>query len=134
MFEQGNMVIRQLLRSSLRAQLGSYQKHVAASRSLQENLCRVPLLARLYGTEASLQKEDDLNVKGFKGHDMLAPFTAGWQTNDLHPLVIEKSEGSYVYDTNGKKYLDALAGLWCTALGINSMSQRHFSLLLLLDA
>lgn len=28
----------------------------------------------------------------FKGHDMLAPFTAGWQTSDLNPLVIAKSE------------------------------------------
>ncbi|EPS57260.1 hypothetical protein M569_17559, partial [Genlisea aurea] len=53
----------------------------------------------------------------FKGHDMLAPFTAGWQTSDLNPLVIERSEGSYVYDVHGKKYLDSLAGLWCTALG-----------------
>ena len=76
---------------------------------------------------------------------MLAPFTAGWQTTELQPLVIEKSEvyllnfsividlnchrkinfwlldqtcqGCYVYDANGKKYLDALAGLWCTVLG-----------------
>jgi 4-aminobutyrate--pyruvate transaminase len=28
-------------------------------------------------------------------------------------------QGSYVYDINGKKYIDALAGLWCTALGGN---------------
>jgi hypothetical protein len=28
----------------------------------------------------------------FKGHGMLAPFTAGWQSNDLHPLIIERSE------------------------------------------
>jgi 4-aminobutyrate---pyruvate transaminase len=99
---------------------------------------------------------------------MLAPFTAGWQSNDLHPLIIERSEvvtlsfdiiliyipiefwkikfrmltilytsffshwwttflnltcyfyiqGSYVYDINGNKYLDSLAGLWCTALGM----------------
>ena len=100
----------------------------------------------------------------FKGHSMLAPFTAGWQSTDLHPLVIERSEvmrsyfvqflvpcynavqdfenryymfirhiavvvsgalhlvahlqGSYVYDINGKKSIDALAGLWCTALGM----------------
>jgi hypothetical protein len=27
-----------------------------------------------------------------KGHGMLAPFTAGWQSNDLHPLIIERSE------------------------------------------
>jgi len=26
-------------------------------------------------------------------------------------------QGSYVYDVNGKKYLDSLAGLWSTALG-----------------
>ncbi|XP_019454295.1 PREDICTED: gamma aminobutyrate transaminase 3, chloroplastic-like [Lupinus angustifolius] len=45
---------------------------------------------------------------------MLAPFTPGKKTN---PVIIDKSEGSYVYDINGKKYLDALAGLWCTSLG-----------------
>ncbi|KAK1257556.1 hypothetical protein QJS04_geneDACA019782 [Acorus gramineus] len=69
-------------------------------------------------SEASLPSESKED-KGFKGHDMLAPFTAGWQSNDLHPLLIDKSEGSYVYDINGKKYLDSLAGLWCTALGGN---------------
>ncbi|XP_073282615.1 gamma aminobutyrate transaminase 1, mitochondrial-like [Primulina huaijiensis] len=55
--------------------------------------------------------------RGFKGHHMLAPFTAGWQSRDVNPLVLEKAEGSYVYDINGKKYLDSVAGLWCTALG-----------------
>ncbi|XP_020696780.2 probable gamma-aminobutyrate transaminase 3, mitochondrial isoform X4 [Dendrobium catenatum] len=74
--------------------------------------------ARFMSSEASLEAEPK-ETKGFKGHDMLAPFTAGWQSTDLHPLVIERSEGSYVYDINGKKYLDALAGLWCTALGGN---------------
>ncbi|KAH9315462.1 hypothetical protein KI387_024089, partial [Taxus chinensis] len=54
-----------------------------------------------------------------EGHSMLAPFTAGWQSTDTHPLIIDKSEGVFVYDKNGKKYLDALAGLWSTALGGN---------------
>jgi hypothetical protein len=27
-------------------------------------------------------------------------------------------QGSYVYDIDGNKYLDSLAGLWCTALGL----------------
>ncbi|PON39846.1 Aminotransferase class-III [Parasponia andersonii] len=98
-------------------------KYVAASRIPQNHVLQVSSLARQYSTEASVQKEDSAtDVKGsqgFKGHDMLAPFTAGWQSTDLHPLVIEKSEGSYVYDTKGRKYLDALAGLWCTALGGN---------------
>ncbi|KAL6580321.1 hypothetical protein OROMI_008345 [Orobanche minor] len=48
---------------------------------------------------------------------MPVPFTAGWQTTDVNPLVIEKSEGSYVYEINGTMYLDSLAGLFCTALG-----------------
>ncbi|KAM3412519.1 hypothetical protein ACQJBY_003933 [Aegilops geniculata] len=52
-----------------------------------------------------------------KEHAMLAPFTAGWQTANSPPLIIERSEGCYVYDANGKKYLDALAGLFSTALG-----------------
>ncbi|KAE8718746.1 putative gamma-aminobutyrate transaminase 3 [Hibiscus syriacus] len=96
-----------------------------------------PLLARFYSTEPSLQKEDSdfKDGKGmFKGHDMLAPFTAGWQTTDVNPLVIERTEGCYAYDANGKRYLDALAGLWCTALdsdttvniGIANMSRAIF--------
>ncbi|KAK8622462.1 hypothetical protein V6N13_117374 [Hibiscus sabdariffa] len=66
-------------------------------------------------------KEDSnfKDIKGIKGHDMLAPFTAGWQTTDFNPLVIERSEGSYVDDVHGKRYLDSLAGLWCTTLGRN---------------
>ena len=32
-------------------------------------------------------------------------------------LVIDRGEGVYVYDTNGKKYLEGLAGLWCSSLG-----------------
>ncbi|CAA0383289.1 unnamed protein product [Arabidopsis thaliana] len=71
---------------------------------------------RIFTTEAAPEKK---NTVGSKGHDMLAPFTAGWQSADLDPLVIAKSEGSYVYDDTGKKYLDSLAGLWCTALGGN---------------
>lgn len=122
------MIINHLLRSVLRrtliqTQASSYIKYVAASKSLQEHVLGAPLWARWNSAEASVQQDvsatelkDD---KGFKGHSMLAPFTAGWQTTDLHPLVIEKSEGCYLYDTNGKKYLDSLAGLWCTALGGN---------------
>ena len=32
-------------------------------------------------------------------------------------LVIERGEGIYVYDSNGNRYLEGLAGLWCTSLG-----------------
>jgi 4-aminobutyrate--pyruvate transaminase len=33
------------------------------------------------------------------------------------PLIIEKAQGIYVYDTEGKPYIEGMAGLWCTALG-----------------
>ncbi len=32
-------------------------------------------------------------------------------------LLFERGEGIYVYDQNGKQYLEGLAGLWCTGLG-----------------
>jgi 4-aminobutyrate--pyruvate transaminase len=33
------------------------------------------------------------------------------------PLVLERGEGVYVYDASGKRYIEGLAGLWCTGLG-----------------
>ncbi|MFK7963119.1 MAG: aspartate aminotransferase family protein [Burkholderiaceae bacterium] len=38
---------------------------------------------------------------------------------DTGSVVIERGEGAYVYDTNGKRYLEAMAGLWSTALGFS---------------
>ena len=35
----------------------------------------------------------------------------------IEQLVLERGEGVYVYDSNGKRYLEGLAGLWCTSLG-----------------
>ena len=32
-------------------------------------------------------------------------------------LIIERGKGVYVYDNNGKQYLEGMSGLWCTALG-----------------
>jgi 4-aminobutyrate--pyruvate transaminase len=35
----------------------------------------------------------------------------------IEQLSIVRGEGVYVYDNEGNKYLEGLAGLWCTALG-----------------
>ena len=32
-------------------------------------------------------------------------------------LTIERGEGAYVYDDKGNKYIEGMAGLWCTSLG-----------------
>ena len=36
---------------------------------------------------------------------------------DKGPLILERGKGIYVWDRDGKKYIEGLAGLWCTALG-----------------
>jgi 4-aminobutyrate--pyruvate transaminase len=46
------------------------------------------------------------------------------QTNPrLHarrgPLVMTRGEGIHVFDSQGKRYLEAMAGLWCTSLGFS---------------
>ncbi|GAB4847804.1 hypothetical protein Ancab_026867 [Ancistrocladus abbreviatus] len=105
------MNMGRLLRSAFRTiQLGPNLKHGTTIGSLQDQLVQAQLQSRLIS--AVVQSS---NI--FRGHGMLAPFTAGWQTTDSDPLVIEKSEGCYVYDVHGNRYLDALAGLWSTALG-----------------
>ena len=32
-------------------------------------------------------------------------------------MVVSRAEGPYIYDKQGKRYLEGMAGLWCTALG-----------------
>ncbi len=39
------------------------------------------------------------------------------QHRDYHPLVIERGQGSHVYDITGREFLDAAAGLWCVNVG-----------------
>lgn len=40
---------------------------------------------------------------------------------DLHrekgPVILDRGQGIYVWDKDGKQYIEGLAGLWCTALG-----------------
>ncbi len=35
----------------------------------------------------------------------------------IEQLVISRAEGVYVYDDQGRQYLEGMAGLWCTSLG-----------------
>lgn len=45
------------------------------------------------------------------------PFTqhAGWPTDD--PLVIDRADGMYLYDTDGRAYLDGVSSLWVSVHG-----------------
>ena len=59
-------------------------------------------------------------LTNFKSRDveaLLHPTTNLFAHRTTGPLVLEKGEGIYVVDTDGKRYIEGLAGLWCTALG-----------------
>ncbi len=47
------------------------------------------------------------------------PFTQMQEWNDETPLLIERATGSYLIDTEGKKYLDGVASLWVNVHGHN---------------
>src|ERR1700686_1719337 len=48
---------------------------------------------------------------------LVHPYTNLSGFRDTGPLIIERGQGVYVYDTDGKPYIDAMAGLWCVSLG-----------------
>jgi 4-aminobutyrate---pyruvate transaminase len=48
---------------------------------------------------------------------VLHPYTNLATLRETGPLVIERAKGVYVYDSDGKEYIEGMAGLWCTALG-----------------
>ena len=49
-------------------------------------------------------------------------FLHPWQVFDAiaeeGALPIAAAEGAYIYDSDGKRYLDAVGGLWCTNIGM----------------
>lgn len=47
----------------------------------------------------------------------LHPYTNAVRHAETGPIVIEKGEGIYVFDDEGNRYIEALAGLWSVAVG-----------------
>jgi 4-aminobutyrate--pyruvate transaminase len=45
------------------------------------------------------------------------PYTNAIKHRSVGPRVIERGEGIYVYDDQGNKYLEGMAGLWSVAVG-----------------
>jgi len=48
---------------------------------------------------------------------LVHPYTNLATLRDIGPLVIERGQGVWLHDSEGKAYIDSMAGLWCTALG-----------------
>ncbi len=48
---------------------------------------------------------------------LIHPYTNLAAFRETGPMVLERGEGVYVWDNQGKRYIEGMAGLWCTALG-----------------
>lgn len=48
---------------------------------------------------------------------VLHPYTPLHRLEETGTLVIDRGEGVYVYDTQGKPYIEGMSGLWCAGLG-----------------
>lgn len=47
------------------------------------------------------------------------PYT-NFKTNEANgPFIIDRGEGIYVYDADGRRYIEGMAGLWSTSLGFS---------------
>ncbi len=51
---------------------------------------------------------------------LLHPYTNLARHLENGPNVIERGDGCYVYDNKGKRFLEAMSGLWCAGLGFSN--------------
>ncbi|MBU3739598.1 MAG: aminotransferase class III-fold pyridoxal phosphate-dependent enzyme [Rhodoferax sp.] len=67
---------------------------------------------------SAMTRNHELNVQ----QDLAAvlhPYTPLDKIGQTGPVVMTRGEGVYVYDDQGRRYLEGLAGLWCTSLGFS---------------
>jgi 4-aminobutyrate---pyruvate transaminase len=57
------------------------------------------------------------NAQSRDVQSLLHPYTNLVKFRESGPMVIERGQGVRVFDETGKDYIEAMAGLWCTALG-----------------
>ena len=48
---------------------------------------------------------------------VIHPYTNLARHRETGPLILNEGRGIYLYDDTGKRYIEGIAGLWCTALG-----------------
>ncbi|MGE6384354.1 aspartate aminotransferase family protein [Pseudomonas sp. NPDC078416] len=55
--------------------------------------------------------------QALSGDHHLAPFSDFKQLKEKGPRIITNAKGVYLWDSEGNKILDGMAGLWCVAIG-----------------
>jgi len=62
-------------------------------------------------------KRPDTDFEALDKHYLWHPFTQMKEWMESPQLVIERAKGVYLYDTNGRKYLDGISSLWANIHG-----------------
>lgn len=62
------------------------------------------------------------NLQAIDAAHHIHPFSDMKELNAKGTRIIERAEGVHIYDSTGKKYLDAFAGLWCVNVGYGRKS------------
>jgi L-2,4-diaminobutyrate transaminase len=62
-----------------------------------------------------------MTISDFDRAYFFHPFTHARQHEQAGPLVITDGVGSTIVDAHGKRYLDAMAGLWCVNIGYGNL-------------
>jgi putrescine aminotransferase len=68
------------------------------------------------------EKPSISNLAAIDAAHHIHPFSDMAELNARGTRIIERAEGLFIYDSTGKKYLDAFAGLWCVNVGYGRKS------------
>ena len=56
---------------------------------------------------------------------VIHPYTNLARHREVGPTILNEGRGIYLYDDSGKRYIEGMAGLWCTALGYGNAGDRR---------
>jgi 4-aminobutyrate--pyruvate transaminase len=79
-------------------------------------------IGRALGPRASEEQRMTLAPNSQQARDIayiVHPYTNLRQHERQGPLTITGGDGVFVIDDDGRRYLEGLAGLWCTGLGFS---------------
>jgi adenosylmethionine-8-amino-7-oxononanoate aminotransferase len=65
----------------------------------------------------NLRTPDDATLRAWDLAHLWHPFTPQAAWAEATPLIIERGEGVYLEDTEGRRYLDGVSSLWCNVHG-----------------
>lgn len=76
------------------------------------------MLASKVGVNSSLDQMSDLHLIDMQ--TQLHPFTDARVHAEQGALIIERGDGIHVIDSDGKRYIEGMSGLWSVAVGFNN--------------